>query len=87
MPETKVRSGQLGATLSSKTIDNTNTINTDLTKLAIAGGTNGQVLSTNGSSVLSWITSSGGGDIDLGTFYDFGSFTTPSDYNLDLGVY
>ena len=26
MPETKVRSGQLGASLSSKTIDNTNTI-------------------------------------------------------------
>lgn len=60
MPETKVRSGQLGATLSSKTIDNTNTINTDLTKLAIAGGTNGQVLSTNGSSVLSWATAGGG---------------------------
>ena len=64
MPETKVRSGQLGTTLSSKTIDNTNTINTDLTKLAIAGGTNGQVLSTDGSSVLSWITSSGGGVSD-----------------------
>ena len=64
MPETKVRSGQLGTSLSSKTIDNTNTINTDLTKLAIAGGTNGQVLSTNGSSVLSWITSSGGGVSD-----------------------
>lgn len=60
MPETKVRSGQLGSTLSSKTIDNTNTINTDLTKLAIAGGTNGQVLSTNGSSSLSWITAGGG---------------------------
>jgi len=60
MPETKVRSGQLGTTLSSKTIDNTNTINTDLTKLAIAGGTNGQVLSTNGSSVLSFITAGGG---------------------------
>ena len=64
MPETKVRSGQLGATLSSKTIDNTNTINTDLTKLAIAGGTNGQVLSTNGSSALSWITAGGGGVSD-----------------------
>ena len=64
MPETKVRSGQLVTTLSSKTIDNTNTINTDLTKLAIAGGSNGQVLSTNGSSVLSWITSSGGGVSD-----------------------
>jgi hypothetical protein len=64
MPETKVRSGQLGASLSSKTIDNTNTINTDLTKLAIAGGTNGQVLSTNGAGVLSFITASGGGVTD-----------------------
>ena len=64
MPETKVRSGQLGTSLSSKTIDNTNTINTDLTKLAIAGGTNGQVLSTNGSSVLSWATAGGGGVSD-----------------------
>jgi hypothetical protein len=64
MPETKVRSGQLGASLSSKTIDNTNTINTDLTKLAIAGGTNGQVLSTNGSGTLSFITASGGGVSD-----------------------
>jgi hypothetical protein len=64
MPETKVRSGQLGTSLSSKTIDNTNTINTDLTKLAIAGGTNGQVLSTNGAGVLSFITASGGGVTD-----------------------
>jgi hypothetical protein len=64
MPETKVRSGQLGSTLSSKTIDNTNTINTDLTKLKVAGGTNGQVLSTDGSSNLSWTTASGGGVSD-----------------------
>ena len=89
MPETKVRSGQLGASLSSKTIDNTNTINTDLTKLAIAGGTNGQVLSTNGSGVLSWATASGSSEViyDFGTFYDFGSFDSPSLYNLDLGVF
>lgn len=60
MPETKVRSGQLGSTLSSKTIDNTNTINTDLTKLKVSGGTNGQVLSTDGSSNLSWTTAGGG---------------------------
>ena len=78
MPETKVRSGQLGATLSSKTIDNTNTINTDLTKLAIAGGTNGQVLSTNGSSVLSFITAGGGGvsDGDKGDISVSGSGAT-----------
>jgi hypothetical protein len=64
MPETKVRSGQLGSSLSSKTIDNTNTINTDLTKLKVAGGTNGQVLSTDGSSNLTWTTAGGGGVSD-----------------------
>jgi hypothetical protein len=64
MPETKVRSGQLGTALTSKTIDSTNTISTDLTKLTIAGGTNGQVLSTNGSGTLSFITASGGGVTD-----------------------
>jgi hypothetical protein len=77
MPETKVRSGQLSSTLSSKTIDNTNTINTDLTKLAIAGGTNGQVLSTNGSSTLSWVTAGGGvSDGDKGDITVSGSGTT-----------
>lgn len=56
MPTTKLNNGQLPTTISSKTIDSSNTINTDLTKLSVAGGTNGQVLSTNGSGSLSWAT-------------------------------
>ena len=56
MPQTKLNNGQLPTTISSKTIDSSNTINTDLTKLSVTGGTNGQVLSTNGSGSLSWAT-------------------------------
>jgi len=84
MPITKLKNGQLPDTLSNKTVDSTNTINTNLTRLAITGGTSGQVLSTNGAGVLSWVTVAGS-DIDLGTFYDFGTFGTPANYNLDLG--
>lgn len=60
MPTTKLNNTQLPNTISSKTIDSSNTINTDLTKLSVAGGTNGQVLSTNGSGSLSWATAGGG---------------------------
>ena len=84
MAQTKLNNNQLPNTLSSKTIDNTNNINTTLARLMISGGTSGQVLSTNGSGTLSWITVAGS-DIDLGTFYDFGTFDTPANYNLDLG--
>ena len=84
MPETKFNNRQLPNTFSSKTIDNTNDISTTLARLVISGGANGQVLSTNGSGTLSWI-SLASGDIDLGTFYDFGTFDAPSSYNLDLG--
>jgi hypothetical protein len=86
MPETKFNNRQLPNTFSSKTIDNTNDISTTLARLVISGGSNGQVLSTNGSGTLSWI-SLASGDIDLGTFYDFGTFDAPSSYNLDLGAY
>ena len=64
MPTTKLNNTQLPNTISSKTIDSSNTINTDLTKLSVAGGTNGQVLSTNGSGSLSWATAGGGGVSD-----------------------
>jgi hypothetical protein len=66
MATTKLNNGQLPTTLSSKTIDSSNTINTDLTKLSITGGTNGQVLSTNGSGSLSWATAGGVSDGDKG---------------------
>lgn len=84
MATTKLNNGQLPTTISSKTIDSSNSISTTLANLVIAGGSSGQVLSTNGSGGLSWITVAGG-DIDLGTFYDFGTFDTPANYNLDLG--
>lgn len=56
MPITKLKNGQLPDTISSKTVDNTNTINTTTTRLKITGGSNGQVLSTDGSGNLSWKT-------------------------------
>jgi len=64
MPTTKLNNGQLPDSLSSKTIGTSNTINTNLEKLSIAGGSNGQVLSTNGSGTLSWATAGGGGVTD-----------------------
>lgn len=64
MAETKLKNTQLPDTISSKTVDNTNTINTTTSNLKITGGTNGQVLSTDGSGNLSWTTASGGGVSD-----------------------
>ncbi len=58
MPTTKLKNGQLPDTISSKTVDNTNTINTTTTNLKITGGTNGQVLSTDGAGNISWKTDS-----------------------------
>lgn len=85
MPTTKLNNGQLPDSLSSKTIGTSNTINTNLTKLSISGGSNGQVLSTNGSGTLTWISISSS-DIDLGVLYDFGTFESPANYNLDMGA-
>jgi hypothetical protein len=64
MPTTKLNNGQLPNSFDSKTIGTSNTINTNLTKLSIAGGSNGQVLSTDGSGTLSWATAGGGGVTD-----------------------
>jgi hypothetical protein len=86
MATTKLKNAQLPDVIQSKTIDTSNDIDTTTTKLTITGGTNGQVLSTDGSGNLSWI-SVAGSDIDLGTFYDFGTFDSPANYNLDLGVF
>jgi hypothetical protein len=83
MPTTKLNNGQLPNSFDSKTIGTSNTINTNLTKLSIAGGSNGQVLSTNGSGALTWITA-GGGASDA---YDFGTFAAPADFTLDMGTY
>jgi hypothetical protein len=64
MPTTKLNNAQLPDSIASKTIGTSNTIETNLTKLTIAGGSNGQVLSTNGSGTLSWATAGGGGVTD-----------------------
>jgi len=77
MATTKLNNEQLPTTLSSKTIDSSNTINTDLTKLSITGGTNGQVLSTNGSGSLSWATA-GGMQTQVDTFTSSGTWTKPA---------
>ena len=65
------------------TIGNNGTVTLgSVNNVKIIGGANGQVLSTDGSGNLSWISQTGGGGN-----LDFGSFITPAGFSLDLGVF
>jgi hypothetical protein len=87
MPITKLKNGQLPDTISSKTVDNTNDINTTTTRLKITGGSNGQVLSTDGSGNLSWATAGGGGLTNFAETYNLDTARIqPNGAAADIGI-